>query len=123
MRFQWTWFFFALFFLLMFFLHGCAGRTTDAETTKLIEASDAVCLAEATGGSTSYDQKTVMALTVREDYLDLLKNTCLPRRGYRRKIFLICCIRNRLRAYIGKNYEYCCTYRHNKNIPERNFVH
>lgn len=69
MRFQWTWFFFALFFLLMFFLHGCAGRTTDAETTKLIEASDAVCLAEATGGSTSYDQKTVMALTVREDYL------------------------------------------------------
>ena len=28
-------------------------------------------------------------LPVREDYLDLLKNTCLPRRGYRRKIFLI----------------------------------
>ena len=28
-------------------------------------------------------------LPVREDYLDLLKNTCLPRRGYRRKICLI----------------------------------
>ena len=68
MRFQWTWFFFALFFLLMFFLHGC-GKAPDGETTALIEASDAVCLAEATGGSASYDRKTVMALTVREDYL------------------------------------------------------
>ena len=69
MRLQWTWFLFALFFLLMFFLHGCAGKTLDGETEALIEASDAVCLAEAREGGTSYDRKTVMALTVREDYL------------------------------------------------------
>ena len=68
MRFQWTWFLFALFFLLMFFLHGCA-KTPDAETRERIEASDAVCLAAAGKSKTSYDQKTVMPLTVCEDYL------------------------------------------------------
>ena len=68
MRFQWTWFLFALFFLLMFFLHGC-GQKLDPETAALAEASDAVCLAAAGKSETSYDQKTVMPLTVSEDYL------------------------------------------------------
>ncbi|MBR5701386.1 MAG: hypothetical protein IKX47_02880 [Oscillospiraceae bacterium] len=69
MRLQWTWFLFALFFLLMFFLHGCAGKAPDGETTALIEASDAVCLVTAGTSKTSYDQKTVIPLPVCEDYL------------------------------------------------------
>ena len=69
MKLPWIWFLFALFFLLMFFLHGCAGKAPDGETTALIEASDAVCLVTAGTSKTSYDQKTVMPLTVCEDYL------------------------------------------------------
>lgn len=63
-------------FLLLLFLPGC-GKTPDAETTALLEASDAVCLAavkdvEVVPAPESSGRGYIMTCKVKEDYLGSL---------------------------------------------------
>ena len=63
--------------LLLFLLPGCGQKAPDAETTALIEASDAVCLAavkdvEVVPAPESSGRGYIMTCKVKEDYLGSL---------------------------------------------------
>ena len=71
---KYTWFISVLLFLLMFFLHGCGGKTLDDRTRALAEKSDAVCLVTVKKAEPrfSYDGtrvSTLLLCLVRADYL------------------------------------------------------